>query len=172
MALARTQPLTEMSGRNLPVGKARPARKPSSVSRLSRQCETFGISQACGPSRHVTDRPERPSGQCTEPKGPVGSDVCNWPPFLCEVLVRQKDDTQRATLLCCQLLVYSYRFPLWMQPGRLGSLTEAILRPELQIWFGAIKGRLERPLALQPSTQEAHIMCHEHNSGSENANRV
>jgi hypothetical protein len=58
MNLGSTQPLTEMSTRNLPGGKRWPELKvdklPSSVGRLLRRCGSLDVSHACGPSRPVT----------------------------------------------------------------------------------------------------------------------
>jgi hypothetical protein len=57
LALGSTQPLTEMSTRNLPGGKGRPARKAdnlTAICELSSKCGSLDVSQHYGPSRPVT----------------------------------------------------------------------------------------------------------------------
>jgi hypothetical protein len=57
MALGSTQPLTEMSTRNIPGGKGRQAcgaHKLTAIPELFRKCGRLDVSQPYGPSRSVT----------------------------------------------------------------------------------------------------------------------
>jgi hypothetical protein len=57
MALWSTQPLTEMSTRDLPGDKGQPVRKAdnlTAICKLSRKCGSLDVSQPYGPSWPVT----------------------------------------------------------------------------------------------------------------------
>jgi hypothetical protein len=57
MALGSTQPLTEMSTRNLPGGKGRPTRKADNLTAIyepSRKCGSLDVQQPYGSPRFVT----------------------------------------------------------------------------------------------------------------------
>jgi hypothetical protein len=69
MALGSTQPLTEMSIRNLPGGEGRPARKADELTAIcepfSRQYGSLNLSQTYRPSRPLTGT-ALPYLQCKE----------------------------------------------------------------------------------------------------------
>jgi hypothetical protein len=57
MAFGSTQPLTEMSTRNLPGDKGRPARKADNLTAICEPivCVNFDVSHPYGPPRFVTE---------------------------------------------------------------------------------------------------------------------
>jgi hypothetical protein len=59
MALESTQPLTEMSTRNLPGGRKRPARRADNIAAICKpnvwKCGSFDVSQACEPPLPVQE---------------------------------------------------------------------------------------------------------------------
>jgi hypothetical protein len=57
MALGSTQPLTEMSIRNLSGGKGRPARKADKFSDCIEKCVRFDVSQPYWPPIYVIQNP-------------------------------------------------------------------------------------------------------------------